>query len=45
MNFILGEMIIEKLIRIGAISKMIVRTGKTKFDLIVMFRYFPVVLH
>ena len=45
MNFILGEMTIEKLVRIGAISRMIVRTGKTKFDFIFMFRYFPVVLH
>lgn len=45
MNFILGEMIIEKSVCIGAISKVIMRTGKNKFDFIFRFYYFPMVLH
>lgn len=45
MNLILGEMIIEKFVWRGAISKVIMRTGKNKFDFIFSFFSPPKVLH
>lgn len=45
MNLILGEMIIEKPVHTGAINKVILRTGKNKFNFIFSFYSFPKVLH